>query len=136
MLAVLGAIAFTIMTLLIKSTVSAIPPEKLLFYVFLLGTILLFAKLIGTGQNLTIGLSDLAVLTAIALCSVLGNVLLFTSYKVGPNPGYVDAVASTKIVLIVILSAVLLGSKLNVKGLLGALLVLAGVILLLISQPT
>jgi len=132
-LAGLSALAFTAMVLLMRYALNSVDPENLLFYTFLIGAMLLFGKLAMHRQGMAVNVGILAVIAVIAVCSVLGNILLLQSYKTAPNPGYSEAIGAVRVILIAAVSVALFSSSLSWKGLAGIILAILGIALVLTS---
>ena len=69
-----------------------------------------------------------ALVTAVAF--VVGNVTLFLSYYIAPNPGLCDGIASFSGVLVFLYSILLLGKKYTVTHMIGLILVVISVFLM------
>lgn len=132
-LAGLSALAFTAMVLLMRYALNSVDPENLLFYTFLIGAMLLFGKLAMHRQGMAVNVGILAVIAVIAVCSVLGNILLLQSYKTAPNSGYSEAIGAVRVILIAAVSVALFSSSLSWKGLAGIILAILGIALVLTS---
>jgi len=68
---------------------------------------------------------------AIAATTVIGNIALYASYRLAPNPGFCDVVSSSSAFVALLLGIVLFGQKakaINVGGM--ALLMVAGYLIL------
>lgn len=101
-----------------------------LFYVLVVAAVALLAFLVFSGKPLAVSQNVFLILLAAGLFSAVGNVFLFSSIASSPNPGYADAVAASRIVLLSIASIFLFGSGISLTGVIGVILVFAGVALL------
>jgi len=70
----------------------------------------------------------------VAALSLVGNILQIKAFKEAPNPGYVQAVIASNILVVLILSAVIFDSPITSQKLIGVLIVLFGLYLLLIEK--
>ena len=85
------------------------------------------------GQDVVRGLTDWTVLKYVlftGLVTVFANVCLYSAYASSPNPGMCDAISSSASFVSLILSAFLLGSKIEARAVFGmVLLVFSGYLL-------
>lgn len=68
--------------------------------------------------------------------SLAGNFTSFVAYERSPNPGYVQSVIVTNVLLVLILSVSLLGAPINLVKAMGTLVVIAGLITLFLGKKT
>lgn len=129
-LALISSVLFSVMILLMKIATKDLTSEQIIFYLFLFGSVMLLGYFLARGQNFIINTKHIPILLAITTLSVIANVLLTKSYAVAPNAAYGDAVMTIRVLIVFVLSIILLGAKFNLIGLLGSVLIIAGVILL------
>jgi uncharacterized membrane protein len=129
--AIIAMFAFSVNFLLIKKILNlGIRSEIVLMYIFGISAlvILIFSVSTKTTINIT-GYIFLFILLA-AIFAIIGNVFLFKSIGISPNPGYALAVSGVHILLVAIASVFIFKSDFSlVKGL-GTILAVVGIILL------
>lgn len=129
--AFIATFSFAMMTLITKKLgLIGIDERMMLFYLFLIATILFFilVKL----QNLSFSLTNtkFILIFAAAVLSVVGNIYAFKSIFTAPNPGYYNAIQASSILIVILASVLLFKSEFTlIKGL-GSVLVIMGVALL------
>ncbi len=73
---------------------------------------------------------SIAIAAVMGLFSVGATVFALKAMKTAPNPGYVAAIFSANFVVLSIISVFIFGSTLSLKGILGAIAVFVGLLLL------
>lgn len=73
---------------------------------------------------------SIAISAAMGLFSVGATVFALKAMKIAPNPGYVATIFSANFVVLTIISVIFLGTALDWKGIVGTLLIFAGLALL------
>lgn len=127
----IGTTALAAMVLIFKYLgLQGLSQQKILFYVFLVGTIFYLTHLFITKTSLVISGELLWWLIAAAFFSYLGNLLIVKSVISAPNPGYADAVSAFRIVLTTIAATLLFGSELTLLKGTGVVVMVLGLILL------
>lgn len=129
--ALIGTIGFSFMTLLIRYiTTKELSPALTMTYLFTIAAVVLWLY---SGATEKITMPSKWILISLIAASVLsagGNILMTTSIKIAPNPGYTQAVIATNIILVTALSIVLFSLKVQPIAIIGVILIFAGVIVL------
>jgi len=129
-LALISSVLFSFMVLLMKVATKSFSGQQIMFYLYVFGLIILLGYFTITGNKFLVGAKDLPIFFGIAILSVVANVMLIMAYGQSENAAYPDAIMSSRVLLILVLSMVLLGAKFNFVGVVGSILVVAGVVLL------
>ena len=136
-LAVMGALSFTIFVLGIKkaSQIGFSSPQINLFlfgFNFLAFTILNRKEIKDYFRD-TVKLKNfLPIAFLAATFSFVANIFNIKGIAIAPNPGYHESIKNTQILFTTLLSVPLLGASLSKQKLLGVIVVLVGIIILVI----
>jgi len=131
LLSLIGTVLLGSMILCFKKlSLSGVPPEIMLFWLFSLGALLAGGQLIATRQSPRLGWSAFALMVAATVLSYIGNLLYIKAVGLAPNPGYPAAIEGCKAVLIAIAAVCLFGSEFTIMKGVGVLLCVAGVCLI------
>ncbi|MDP3990725.1 MAG: EamA family transporter [Candidatus Nealsonbacteria bacterium] len=136
-LAVIGALSFTVMVLEVKKAsqmgFSSSQINLFLFAFNFLAFVLLCRKEIKNYFRDKLKLKVfLPIVFLAATFSVMANIFNVKGIAMAPNPGYHESIKNTQFLLTTLLSVPLLGAGLTKKKLLGVVMVLGGVIILVI----
>jgi drug/metabolite transporter (DMT)-like permease len=104
-----------------------------LFYVFLFVSFILLAEMKMRKEKIGFVFQNLPILFGIGVSGMLFNIFMQLGFQTAPNPGFVNAVNASSIVLVTLLSAYLFGDELNGKKLIGVIGVTVGLLLLFIT---
>lgn len=129
-LGIIAATFFALEALITRYVSKFVSPEIIASSYFLFGFIFTFIYTLFS-QKLEIG-KIFPYLPFLLLLGIMGGIailLMFASYKLAPNLGYVRAIISFSIVLAYLLSFPLFGAKFNIYGLLGIILIILGTLL-------
>ena len=126
----IAMVSITIMMMLFKRlTVYAIPAESINFYFFLLTTFAFLILMILKGTSFLLPVSSIPIFFLLATVAVAFNYFSIVAIRDAPNPGYVEAITSFRLVAISLLSVLLFGSEFAAKHVVGILFVVVGLIL-------
>jgi uncharacterized membrane protein len=133
-----SAILFTGMVLIVRKLGNKGFSSKQIL-TFLLGFALIGFLLLNGSKLFQISNAEnfstfLVVVIISSVFYTIGNFADFTAMIKSPNPGYATATKSSNVILITLLSVLIFGSSLTWSKLLGAIIVMAGVILLVIDR--
>ncbi len=113
-----------------KASIAKIPVNALTLYVWVISAIILYGYMTYGKQPIRLTSSQLIIVTFAAIAFLVGALLLNNAVYAAPNPGYATAIGSAQVVLVVILSVLLFGAQITWLKAIGALFVVAGVVLL------
>lgn len=123
-------VSITIMMLLFKRlTIYGISPISINFYFFLLTTIGFLILMASTKTSFSLPTSSLWMFFLLAGVALSYNYFDIVAVRDAPNPGLVEAITAFRLVAIAILSAIIFGSALTAKNLIGILFVVVGLVL-------
>ncbi len=123
--------SLTIMGLLFKRlTEYEIFPLSINFYFFLFTTIAFFIFMLLSKNSFSLPQSSIWIFFGLAIFAIGFNYFHILAIKHAPNPGFVDAIVSFKLVSISLISVILFGSELTVKHTIGIIFVVIGLILI------
>ena len=127
----ISVVSISIMTLLFKHLLNTgLNPEIINFYFFLISTIAFLGFLFTKSSNFQVPSSSIPVFIILGLLALSYNYFDLLAIKSAPNPGYVEAILTLKIVIVTFLSFWLFSSELNTTKLIGVgLCVLGGFLL-------
>ncbi|MFH1326521.1 MAG: EamA family transporter [archaeon] len=115
-----------------KILLSGISPLVLIFFIFIF-TFLGFAGwALISRPKIKFSWIVLGWFIAAAIASLLGNYFEALSLRDAPNPGYTSSLKYLQIIIITLFAPFLFGSKINLKKVLGIVLVLGGLFLIVI----
>lgn len=127
-----AAILFSAMFLVFKKLAAFGAPLSLLSVS--IGTaICCIVHLVVNRMSFTVPVSAAIWFGIASLLSYIGNYLQLRAINEGPNPGFATAIVGCQSILLMIASFYLFGSDLSVTKVVGALLCVAGVIMLSVS---
>ena len=127
----ISVVSISIMTLLFKHLLnSGINPEIINFYFFLISTVAFLGFLVAKSSNFNIPKSSIPIFVILGLLALSYNYFDLLAIKIAPNPGYVEAILTMKIIIITLLSFLLFKSDLNMTKAIGIGLCILGTFLL------
>lgn len=104
-----------------------------LFYAFFFVSLILLAEIKIRKEEIGSVRQHLPLLLTMGFFGTLFNLFMQIAFQTAPNPGFVNAVNASSIVLVTLLSAFIFGDELNGKKLLGVMGVTAGLLFLFIT---
>ncbi len=113
-----------------KASTTGVPVNTLTLYIWVFAALMLFAYMGYAKESLFLSPIQLGVLLLAGVSFLFGALLVNHAVYAAPNPGYATAVASAQVLIVVIASVFLFGSPFSLIKAFGALLTVAGVILL------
>jgi uncharacterized membrane protein len=127
-----GSMAFlaTMMLMIVPPGRAGVQPSVVLFYLFLMASVINFGYLKYQGTSLQISGNALLWVAGAALTSFLGNFLYFKAINIAPNPGYACAIEASKAPVVALLSILLFASHFSILKGLGVLCCAVGVALI------
>jgi len=130
-LAVIAAVSFGIMVVLIKITLTkGLNSVLLTTYLFTFTTIFLWIYVALT-QKIIIPSTSISILILItALVAVIANLTLFKSYNLVSNPSYTHAVGSISVIVAFLLSIFIFNLRPDLISIIGIMLIIGGTVLL------
>lgn len=130
-LAIIAAILTSIMVLGIKFAITrGLNPAFILFLSFSMSALMAFLHMNLKKIEAKLDWLSIVIIIGAGVLSYIANLLLTNSIKIAPNPGYSQAILSTNIVIISIVSFFLFNSEFSPKNIIGSLICLLGVVIL------
>ncbi|MCJ7703436.1 MAG: EamA family transporter [Anaerolineales bacterium] len=124
-------ISFTMMSLIFKKLTTLEPKSEIInFYFFFFSTLAISISLFFRQTKFRIPTKTLPLFLLLAIIAVFGNYASISAIRLAPNPGYVKGIQTLEVVLLTIASYFLFRSEITVAKVIGAILVVGGVILL------
>lgn len=127
----ISMISITLLVILFKKiTLFKIESEVINFY-FFFGTTMLFGIFtLLKKSNFAIPSASIPYFISAAIIAILYNYFSISAIKSAPNPGYVEAIVSFRVVIILIASTILFNSGITPIKFIGICLCTAGLILI------
>lgn len=113
-----------------KAGIVGIPIGSLTLYTWIAATAGLVLFMVLSKQSFSLSGLQGAIVCAAAVGLLFGTLLLNKAIYTAPNPGFATAVGSVQVLIVIFLSAFFFGSEITYMKLVGAVLVVGGVILL------
>ena len=129
-LSLVSAVGFGVLAVLWKVVMEELSPPLTLAYLFILYLCLLLPYLLSSERLVFPSRNIMFLLVVSALIGVVANLAVFKAYQLSPNPGYVRAVSSASIIVATTLSIWLFKLKPDFQGILGTILIFAGLLML------
>ena len=129
--AFIGTFLFAAMLLIFRYLGNlGVKESTILLYVFGIGTIFFIGHSLVTHSPMKVNTKVFLLLVLATAFSYAGNLLFTKSLLIAPNPGYATAVDAFRVLLITVAAIFLFGSELTLLKGIGAVLMVAGVVLL------
>jgi drug/metabolite transporter (DMT)-like permease len=130
-LAIMATFLTSILIIGIKyATTKNIDPTFILLICFSISALCALLHIIVNKINMIFNWKTILILIACGIFSYIGNLLLTKSIKIAPNPGYSQAILSTNIIIITILSYFIFKSDFDIKSIVGIIFCVTGIVLL------
>ena len=104
-------------------------PEIINFFFFLFTTLAFLVLILFKKTRIEIPTTAVPLFILIAIIAVVYNYFSISAIGAAPNPGYVEAIYSFRIVIILIASIFLFGSSITLTKMIGVVLCVIGLIL-------
>ena len=128
---IISMFCFAGITLTLRAlTETGLKSEVINFYFFLFTAIGFLPIVLIRETRVSIPASSLPLFVLLTIIALGANYFSLTAIAKAPNPGYVPAIQTFRIVVITLASIALFGSEITVKKAVGIVLSLVGVILL------
>ena len=130
-LSIISAFVFTFTTLLGRLVMDkGVSSTLVTFYIFLFATIFLGGYVFIVEKSFATTTTVLAILVFAGIFSFIGHALFYKAISNAPNPGYVDAVSSLRIIMVTVIAIYLFNLKPSSIGIIGSILIVIGAILI------
>jgi len=133
LLSFLTSLCITILILSYRYlTTNGLSISILLLYFFTFSLPMYCFDVYRSGDSLKIKLSHLLFIVFLAFIGCISNILHLNAIKLAPNPGYCDGIIAGKIIYISLLSWLMLDSSLDLRKIIGCLIIIIGMVVVVI----
>ena len=130
-ISIISAFIFSLTTLLARiATDKGVSSTLVTFYIFLFATIFLGGYVFVVEKSFVTSTAVLTILIFAGIFSFVGHAMFYNAISNAPNPGYVDAVSSLRIIIVTVAAIFLFNLKPSTIGIVGSVFIVIGAILL------